>query len=300
MPTAYTQIDSNIRKTWFLMALFLVLVIAVGFYISEYYGSPSILYIAVIFSVVMNISAYWYSDKIVMKLAGAREITHEEDQEIFHLVENLAITSGMPLPKIFLITDPAPNAFATGRDKEHGAIAITTGLRDILDKTEMEGVIAHELSHIRNHDTLIATVIVVLVGLLSILSDIFVRSRYLGVSSRNEKQSGPLAIFSFILILFSPIIATIIQLAISRKREFLADSSAVLLTRYPEGLARALKKISSYGMPMKRVHSATAHLFISNPFGSKTKFSFAKMFMTHPPVEERIRALLGDQNSNVL
>jgi len=293
MATIYTSIDSNIRKTWILMIVFFVFIVVLGLYISDYYGSPLILYIAVIFSLFMNVGAFWYGDKIVMKLSRAREISSAEDPEIFRLVENISITAGLPMPKIYLINDSAPNAFATGRNKDHGAIAVTTGLRDLLDKTETEGVIAHELSHIKNHDTLIATVVVVLVGLVSILADFFVRSQFLG-NSRDNRNSGPLAVIGFVLVLLSPIIATIIQLAISRKREFLADASASLLTRYPEGLASALKKISSYGMPMKKVHNATAHLFISNPFGSKTNFSFAKMFMTHPPIEERIKALIGE------
>lgn len=295
MATVYTHRSENIIKTWTLMVSFLVIVIALGWFISYYYQSPAILYFAVGFSLVMNIVSYWNSDKIVMKLSGARELSKEEDLELYRIVENLSITSGLPIPKIYLIDDPAPNAFATGRDEKHSAIAVTTGLRKMLNKEELEGVIAHELSHIGNRDTLIATVIVVLVGMVSLLADFFLRSSHFGFSGGRDrdgggKSGGIIMIVGVILVILSPIIATLIQLAISRKREFLADASAVLLTRYPEGLAGALKKISGFKGAMQKVHSATAHLFFSNPLGSKTS-SFSKLFMTHPPIEERIKAI---------
>lgn len=296
MATVYTHRSENIIKTWTLMVSFLVIVIALGWFISYYYQSPAILYFAVGFSLVMNVVSYWNSDKIVMKLSGARELSKEEDLELYRIVENLSITSGLPIPKIYLIDDPAPNAFATGRDEKHSAIAVTTGLRKMLNKEELEGVIAHELSHIGNRDTLIATVIVVLVGMVSLLADFFLRSSHFGFSGGRDrdgggKSGGIIMIVGVILVILSPIIATLIQLAISRKREFLADASAVLLTRYPEGLAGALKKISSFDGSMERVHSATAHLFFANPFGSKVS-SFSKLFMTHPPIEERIKAII--------
>lgn len=214
------------------------------------------------------------------------------DEELFHIVENLSITAGLPMPKIYIIEDLAPNAFATGRDKNHSAIAVTTGLRKMLDKNELEGVIAHELAHIGNRDTLLQTIVVVLVGLVTIVSDIFLRSQILGGRDRDSRAGGIIMIVGIVFMILSPIIATIIQLAISRKREFLADASAGLMTRYPEGLASALRKISSYGNPMKKAHVATAHLFISNPFGNSKK-GISRLFMTHPPVEERIEALMG-------
>jgi heat shock protein HtpX len=281
------------------MASFLIVIVGLGWFVSDYYQSPVILYVAVGFSLIMNVVSYWNSDKIIMKLSGARELRKEEDLELYRIVENLSITSGLPVPKIYLIDDLAPNAFATGRDEKHSAIAVTTGLRKMLDKSELEGVIAHELSHIGNRDTLIATVVVILVGMVSLIADFFLRSSHFGFGGGRNRDSGGgrlgavIMIVGVIFVILSPIIATLIQLAISRKREFLADASAVLLTRYPEGLAGALKKISGFGGAMQRVHPATAHLFIASPFGSKTS-GFSKFFMTHPPVEERIGAIIGN------
>lgn len=294
MATVYTHKSENVRKTWTLMFSFLVLIIALGWFIGNYYSSPEILFVAVAFSLVMNVVSYWNSDKIIMAISGAREMKKEEDLELFRIVENLSITAGLPIPKIFLIDDPSPNAFATGRDEKHSAVAVTSGLRGLLDKSELEGVIAHELSHIGNRDTLLATVIVILVGFVSLLSDFFLRGFHLGGRNRDSgKAGGVLAIIGIILVLLSPIIATLIQLAISRKREFLADASAVLLTRYPEGLASALKKISGFSEPMQKAHPATAHLFFASPFGSKNS-GFLKLFATHPPVEDRIKAIVGN------
>lgn len=294
MATLYTEQSKNVRKTWMLMAVFLAVVVAAGYFISYYYQSPGILYLAIIFSVFANVVSYWNSDKIVMVLSGAKPISHEDDEGLYHLVENLSITAGLPTPKLYLINDPSPNAFATGRDKNHSAVAVTTGLRQMLEKSELEGVIAHELSHIGNRDTLLQTVVVVLVGLISILADMFLRSRWLSSRDRDDNRAGGiLAVVGVIFIILSPIIATLIQLAISRKREFLADASGALLTRYPEGLASALRKISSYQKPMLKVNNATAHLFISNPFGARAATGIAKMFSTHPPIEERVKALLG-------
>lgn len=279
------------------MAVFLAVVVAVGWTISYLYNSPGILYLAIVFSVAMNVVSYWNSDKIVMALSGAKPLAHDEDSELYHIVENLAITAGLPMPKLYLINDPAPNAFATGRDKNHAAVAVTSGLRAMLEKNELEGVIAHELSHIGNRDTLLQTAVVVLVGLISIMADIFIRSSWLRGRNRQEGQAGGiLAIVGVIFIILSPVIATLIQLAISRKREFLADADGALLTRYPEGLANALRKIGSYSAPMLKANNATAHLFISNPFGARAAKGVARLFMTHPPVEERIQALLGEKS----
>ena len=274
------------------MAGFLTIVVAVGWFISYYYESPGILYVAVIFSVVMNVVSYWNSDKIVMTLAGARQISHDDDEELFHIVENLSITAGLPMPKLYVIDDPAPNAFATGRDKNHAAIAVTSGLRQMMEKSELEGVIAHELAHVGNRDTLLSTVVVVLVGLISILADMFTRSMFFG-HNRDNRGNGPWAIIGVIFVILSPIVATLIQLAVSRKREFLADASGALLTRYSEGLASALEKISKYDKPMAGASNATAHLFISNPFGGQALKGMHKLFMTHPPVEERVKILRG-------
>lgn len=293
----YTNQDSNVRKTWLLMTTFLVLVIGLGWAISYIYNSQMILYVAVIFAVFMNFFSYWYSDKIVLSLHKAKAVTRAEYFDLWNIVENLSITAGLPMPKVYVVTDPSPNAFATGRNKEHAVVCVTTGLLEILDKTELEGVIAHELSHIGNRDILISTVVVVLAGFVSILADFFIRSTWFrGGRDDNRNGGNVLMIVGIVLAILAPIFATLIKLAISRKREFLADSSGALLTRYPEGLASALRKISASSQPLKTAHAADAHLFISNPFGKKGKRSFfSSLFMTHPPVEDRIEALLGEE-----
>ena len=298
MATLYTQQGKNVRRTWFLMAMFLVIVIALGWFISYYYNNQAILYIAVIFSVVMNVAGYWYSDKISLSMAHAVPADRSVQPELFRVVENLAITAGLPMPALYIINDPAPNAFATGRNKEHAAVAVTSGLLGMMKKNELSGVLAHELSHIGNRDTLLQTVVVVLVGFIAIIANIFMRSSFLGGGRRRSNDSGGeagaiIAIVGIIFVILSPIIAQLIQMAISRKREFLADADGALLTRYPEGLASALEKISAYGHPMTTANHATAHLYISNPFGVGAVKGIAKLFMTHPPTEERIAALRG-------
>lgn len=292
MATLYTQQSSNTRKTWLLMAMFLAIAVTLGWLISFYYNNQAILYIAIALSLVMNFASYWWSDKIVLSMAGAKPANHDENMELYHLVENLSIAGGLPIPKIYIINDQAPNAFATGRDKKHAVVAVTTGLLSMLDKNELEGVIAHELSHIGNRDILLQTAVVVLVGLIAILSDMFIRSRFIfGSSDDDNKAGGVLAIVGVIFIILSPIIATLIQLAVSRQREFLADSSGALLTRYPEGLASALEKIGGYNQPMVKASNAMAHMYISNPFGARAAKGVSKLFMTHPPIEERVAKL---------
>lgn len=294
MATIYTHQSQNVRKTWALMLGFFVLLVGIGFVFSQIYGNPNILYIFLGVSIIMNIASYWFSDKIALSVSGARPAEESEYLELHRIVENLAITAGLPKPKIYIISDPAPNAFATGRNKEHAAVAFTTGLLGMLDRAELEGVTAHELSHIGNRDILLSTVVVVLVGLVSIAADMFLRSMIFGGGrGRDDDRSGSaiLLVIGIVFAILSPIIATIIQLAISRKREYLADASGALLTRYPEGLASALQKISSYNRPMQRASNATAHLFISNPFGGKAARGISALFMTHPPVEKRITAL---------
>ena len=278
------------------MSGFLVFVILVGWVFSQALQDSSILYIAVIFALIMNIASYWYSDKLVLMMTGAREAQKQDAQELYRIVENLAITAGLPTPKVYIIDDPAPNAFATGRDERHAVVAVTTGILSQLDKMELEGVIAHELSHIGNKDMLVSTVAVILVGLIAMLSDLFLRMYWFG--GRRKKVGGDgraQAIFMLIgiaLAILAPLIATLMRLAISRKREFLADASGALLTRHPEGLSSALVKISQYPGEMRSANHATAHLFIANPFRSKDGVGFmTKLFMTHPPIEERVKAL---------
>ncbi len=290
MNSIYSHQSANVAKTYFLMAIFFAFIVLIGYFVSSYYGAPELLYIAVFLSLFINILSYWFSDKIVLSIAGARQAKREEFFDLYNLTENLAITAGLPMPKVYVIEDTAPNAFATGRNKEHAVVAVTTGLLARLERNELEGVIAHELSHIGNRDILLMSVVVVLVGLVSILSDALLRGMAFGRDRENNKAGGILAIVGLVLIILSPIIATLIKLAISRKREFLADASAALLTRYPEGLARALEKISTYNAPLKDAHTATAHLFIANPFGNK-RAALSSLFATHPPVAERIKAL---------
>jgi heat shock protein HtpX len=296
MATLYTQQSKNVTRTWLLMAVFLAIIVAIGYFVSYYYNNPAILYIAIIFSIVMNVTSYWFSDKIALASTGAKEASETEYLEIHRILENLSITAGLPKPRLYIISDGAPNAFATGRNKEHSAVAVTTGLLQMLDRNELEGVIAHELAHIGNRDILLSTVVVVLVGFIAMLADMFLRMSLFGGRDSENKGNGLLMIVGIVFIVLSPIIATIIQLAISRKREFLADASGALLTRYPEGLANALQKISTYSQPMQKASNATAHMFISNPFGGKAMKGVAKLFSTHPPVEERIQALIGNKN----
>lgn len=293
MATLYDQYDKNIRLTWVYITLFLVFVIGVGYVFAGAMQSSGILYFAVAFSVLTSIASYWWSDRIVLSMSGAKELTFESHKEIYRLVENLAITAGLPIPKIYYIEDTALNAFATGRNPEHGVICLTTGIMDRLEKTELEGVIAHELSHIGNRDTLISTVVVILVGFVALLADWFRHWAWFGGSRDNENR-GQLQIIlmvaAILLSILAPLAAMLIQLAISRKREFLADASGALLTRYPDGLASALQKISGDTEPLEAANRATAHLYIANPFKGK---NVAKLFMTHPPIEERIAALRG-------
>jgi len=290
--TIYNEKDRNIRLTWVYLSGFLVFVIGVGWIFAQAYGNSLILYGAVAFSVIMNLISYWWSDKIVLRINGARRLRPEdgpEAKEIYRLVENLAITAGLPTPKVYLVPDSALNAFATGRNPEHAVVALTTGIVQRLEKRELEGVIAHEMSHIGNRDILLGTVITVLVGFVSILADMFRHSMWFRGGDNDDARANMVFILiGLVLSILAPISAMLIQLAISRKREFLADSSGALLTRYPEGLASALEKISSDPQPLKRATRATEHMYIDNPFKGK---HISKLFMTHPDVKERIRRL---------
>ena len=299
MPTLYTQADSNKHKTWFLMTGFFMFIMLIGYIFSQAMNSSVILYIAVAFSIISSFISYWYSDKIVLAMSDAHELTHENGREIYHLVENLCITAGVPLPKIYLINDTAPNAFATGRDAQHAVIALTNGIIQKLEKTELEGVIAHELSHIGNRDILISTIVTVLVGVIVLLADWFRHWSFFGMHKSDDRERDPritlaITIAAVVLSILAPFFAYMMQFAISRKREFLADADGALLTRYPEGLARALEKISSDQEPLEVANRATAHLYIVSPLKGENKIGwFSKLFMTHPPIEERVKALRG-------
>lgn len=292
MPTLYNSYDKNSRLTWIYLTFFFAFVIGVGYVFAGAFGDSTILYIAVTLSVLMSVASYWWSDKIVLSMSGADELSFDENKEIYRLVENLAITAGLPMPKIYILEDSALNAFATGRDPKHGVICLTTGIIARLEKSELEGVIAHELSHIGNRDTLVSTVVVILVGFVALLADWFRHAAFYGFGRRDgDRQAHPAFIIAAIVLsILAPFFAMLIQLAISRKREFLADASGALLTRYPEGLARALEKISGDTEPLEAANRATAHLYIANPLKGK---NLAKLFMTHPPIEERVAALRG-------
>lgn len=292
MATLYTHKSRNIHKTWMLMSFFFIIVISIGFVFSRVYDNPTILYFFVIFSVLMNIISYWYSDKITLSIAGAHLATREKYFDLYTIVENLSITAGLPMPKVYVIEDIAPNAFATGRNKNHSVIAVTTGLLSIMEKPELEGVVAHELSHIDNNDMFLSTVVVVLVGFISIVSDMMIRATLFGGDRDERGGNGIFVIIGIVLSILAPIMGVLIQLAISRKREYLADASASLLTRYPEGLAKALEKLGQYSHPMKRQSTAIAHLYIASPLGQgKLGSKINGLFSTHPPIEERVKIL---------
>jgi len=244
----------------------------------------------------MSLFSYWHSDKIVLALSRAKPIEKQDNPELYRLVENLCITAGLPLPKIYIIDSAQPNAFAAGRDAKHAVVAVTRGLLEKLERVELEGVIAHELSHIGNKDMLLQTIIVVLVGMVVIMTDFFFRIAFWGRMGGRSREGGQIRLImiliALILAILAPIFAQLIKLAISRKREYLADSSAAFLTRYPEGLAQALEKISADSNPLKTANDATSHLYIASPFRGKEKTSWLhKLFMTHPPIGERIKAL---------
>ncbi len=293
----YEQRASNVRRTWALIFGFLIIVIAIGYAVSWYYGESFILYIAVAIAFFTNFYAYWFSDKLVLSMNRARKVTREEFFDLYTVTENLSIAAGLPMPKLYVIDDPAPNAFATGRDEKHAVVCATTGLLSALTRPELEGVIAHELSHIQNRDILVMTVAVVLAGFVAIIADIFLRMSFHS-GDRDSKGGAIIAILAIVGIILAPIAAKLIQFAISRRREYLADASGALLTRYPAGLASALEKISAYNVPMRHANHATAHLFIDEPFGKPEGGRLAwleRLFSTHPPVRDRVKALLGDQ-----
>lgn len=290
----YKQIDSNKRKTVILITIFIVFVLFLGWFYGQITNTGYIgLGIAIIISLVMAIFSYFSGDKVALATAGAKKIEKKNNPYVYRMVENLCITAGLPLPKVYIINDPNINAFATGRDPKHASIAITQGAIDKLENEELEAVIAHELSHIKNYDIRLMMVVIVLLGIIVLLADWLIRGFLWGKadSDSRDKLGGILIIAGIILAILSPLIAQLIQLAVSRKREYLADADGALLTRYPQGLANALEKIKKTNqMPLKKANNATAHLYIANPFGQTKKF-LVKAFSTHPPIEERIAKL---------
>ncbi|MCX7955756.1 MAG: M48 family metalloprotease [Patescibacteria group bacterium] len=292
--SVYKQINENKIKTWLIMGLFIFIFSGFFYLIGKYYGnSQGYLFLGLIISTLSSVGSYFYSDKLVLLATGARPASKRQFFDFYTTTENLAIAAGLPMPKLYVIDDETPNAFATGRDPKHAVVCATTGLLKRLDRSDIEGVVAHELSHIKNYDILLASIISVLVGAISIITDWIMRSFWWNRHHNDEEnRKNPILSIIFILaLILVPIAATLIQLAISRKREFLADASAVLLTRNPNGLADALEKISQY-QSSKFVPSSFAHLFIVNPLNGKNSFSWlVNLFSTHPPIEERIKIL---------
>ena len=289
----YSTISSNKWKTWIIMILFVVFITTIVYVMSKAFGLSSVgmAGLALVLAGLMSVGSYYYSDKLVLATSGARPATKQEFPKYFRTVENLSIGVGLPMPKAYVIDDRSPNAFATGRDPKHAVVAATTGLLEMMSETELEGIIAHELSHIKNFDIRLMGVVAVLVGFVAILSDLFIRATFFRDSDDN-RGNAIFLIVAIILAILSPIAAMLIQMAISRKREYLADASGVLITRYPEGLAGALEKLKNDHTAPRSASNATAHLFIENPFDNKkVKNLFTRLFNTHPPLEERIKIL---------
>lgn len=286
--TLYTQVSANRSKTILFLGLYAALILLLGYVASEYFGSSAIFYFAAIVTVIQGWVSYYASDTVALAVAHAKPLERLGNEEVYDIVETLCITAGLPVPRLFRIPDTAMNAFATGRDANHAAIAITDGLLTGLNRSELQGVIAHELSHIGNEDIKLMGMVAVMAGMIALISDIMMRSFFWGNRRDDREGGGILPLIALGLAILAPIAATLIQLAISRKREFLADASGVLLTRYPEGLISALRKINADQEPLEAANRGTAHMYFANPLKGK---SFASLFSTHPPVEQRIAAL---------
>ena len=289
--TVYNQISANKCKSWLIMLVFSLFVVSVGYIFARALGYGSSMFvILIIITVLTNVFGYYFSDSLVLSMSGANLIDEKSNPEIYHLVENLCIGAGMPKPKIHLIDDSAPNAFATGRDPKHASIALTSGLLKKLNKLELEGVIGHELSHIKNFDTRLMVIVSVLVGFVALLGDWFIRASWFGGRDRENRGGGLFFVIGLILAILSPIVAQLIRAAVSRQRELLADASSALLTRYPDALADALLKISQDREPLEVANKATAHLYIVNPLKNYSDW-ISGLFSTHPPIAERVKLL---------
>ncbi len=290
----YSEIESNKRKTFMLLAGFFVLIAGLAYLFGAAYGDYSITIGALIGSVVYALISYYGASKLALGMNGAKEIQKSDNPRLWRTVENLAITNGMPMPKVYIIEDRALNAFATGRDPNHAIVAATTGILDALNDQELEGVMAHELGHVKNYDIRVSMIAFALVAAVALLADMFLRMSFYGRrmsdDDDNPGASGIMLVLSLVAMIIAPIVASLIQLAISRKREYLADATGALTTRYPEGLASALEKIRDNGSTLRRQNPSTAHFFIANPLSKK---SFSNLFSTHPPIEQRIAKLRG-------
>lgn len=298
MATTYDFVAANKRRSILLVVVFCLVIVLIGWAFSQTTdGGPGLVFVAGLVAVIMSLGGYYGGDRIALMTSGARgPIQKSDNPYLYTMVENLSITEGLPMPKVYVIPDPAMNAFATGRDPQHASIAVTQGALEKLANEELEGVLAHELSHIKNYDVRFMTLVAVLVGIIAMLSDFYFRSMWFGGNRRRDNDSGGnqaqgiLMLIGLVLLIFAPIIGQLIKLAVSRRREFLADASGALLTRYPEGLAQALEKIGQENKPLAHANTATAHLYISNPFG-RTGNAVGKLFSTHPPLAERVAAL---------
>jgi len=296
MLNVYEQVDRNKRRSTFVIILFAVFVALVIYFLGRAFGFGSeFVAWALVFSGLTSFAGYWYSDKIILTISSAHPASKTTDYHFFNAVENICLAARLPMPKLYVIDDSAPNAFATGRDPQHAVVVATTGLLDKLNKTEIEGVVAHEISHIRNYDMRLMTVTVVLVGMITLLSDRLLRGSMIRRRSDKEGSGGIFLVVGIILALLSPIIGKLIQLTLSRRREFLADAGSAMLTRQPSGLIQALRKISADAEPLEAANKATAPLYIVNPFKSREDKAtgLANLFNTHPPIGERIKALEG-------
>ncbi len=283
----YSNIAANKRKTVYIFLFFIVLIGGLGWLVAAYVGHPIITPYVLIGALIYAGVTYYSGSKMALAVNGAKEIQKKDNPRLWRVVENLAITEGLPMPKVYIMDDPAPNAFATGRDPKHAAVAATTGLLDIMSDTELEGVMAHELGHVKNYDIRVSMYAFALVAVISILADIILHLTWFG---DNRDKSPIIMVAGIAAIIIAPLAAGLIQAAISRRREYLADATGALTTRYPEGLASALEKLGQYGTPMKKQNASTAHLFFANPL---SKSSLTSLFSTHPPLEKRIAALRG-------
>lgn len=292
----YSAISRNKAKTIAIMIGFVVFMAAFGFILDRAFASTGLFVAVVVFAVIYSIVSYFMAAKLALALSGAKPVAKADAPDLYRIVENLAITAGLPTPKIYLIDDAAPNAFATGRDPAHAYVAVTSGLLAMMDKEELEGVIAHELSHVGNYDIRLMAIVLALVSVVSLVSHFFLRMTFWGGNRRSNNQDeagGLFLVIGLVAAIIAPIVATLIQLAVSRRREYLADASGALLTRYPDGLASALTKIGTYARPMQHASTATAHLFIANPLGNASGLGgrIAGLFSTHPPITDRIQRL---------
>lgn len=283
----YTAISRNKRNTLLIMAVFVAIIGIIGVFLGAMTDNYSLALIIFTCSLLYALLQYFLAGKLAMAMTGAQEIEKNDAPELWRVVENLAITSGMPMPKVYIIQDAAPNAFATGRDPKHAIVGVTTGLLDIMNKRELEAVMAHEMSHVKNYDIRVSMIAFGLVSAIGLLADIALRMMFYG-DDRDRDVHPAVYVLGFVVVILAPILATITQLAVSRQREYLADASGVLLTRDTEGLANALEKLRTYGRPMQKQSSSTANLFMNNPL--RPGF-FSKLFSTHPPLEDRIARL---------